>query len=301
MHPESLPREIEGQELSAAVASAESSTGARATRTNARATLAGRLWYWWSLFVAAMLLLIFGPPSITAALIMRRQHWVYPFALFGARNWLRLSGARVVVRGLEHIDPQCSYVFIANHRSFLDTATLFAHLDRRIGLLAKKELLKVPILGYGMGFCNILAIDRTNRESALRTMKAATDRLRAGVSFGVFAEGTRARPGQLLPFKKGGFYMAVAAGVAVVPVAIKHTDALMGKGTRVARPGTIEMVILPPIETEGMTDADVKQLAERTRAIVAEELGVVSGKEQGSLEAREDGAIGKPAKAGDRM
>ena len=220
-----------------------------------------------------MLLLIFGPPSITAALVARRHHWVYPFALFGARNWLRLSGTRVRVRGLEHLDPQRSYVFIANHRSFLDTATLFAHLDRRIGLLAKKELLKVPILGYGMGFCNILAIDRTNRESAFRTTKAATDRLRAGVSFGVFAEGTRARPGQLLPFKKGGFYMAVEAGVPIIPVAIKHTDALMGKGTGVARPGVIEMVILPPIETVGMTDEDVKPLSERTRALVAEELG----------------------------
>ncbi|HEX7956905.1 MAG TPA: lysophospholipid acyltransferase family protein [Pyrinomonadaceae bacterium] len=219
-----------------------------------------------------MLLLIFGPPFITAARVARRPHWVYPAALFGARTWLRLSGARVRVRGLENLDPQRAYVFIANHRSFLDTAALFYHLRRRIGILAKKELLKVPILGYGMGFVNILAIDRTNRESALRTTKAATDRLRAGVSFGVFAEGTRARPGGLLPFKKGGFYMAVAAGVPVVPVAIKNTDELMGKGTGVARPGTFEMVLLPPIETAGLTDADVKALTLRTHAAVAEEL-----------------------------
>ena len=68
--------------------------------------------------------------------------------------------------------------------------------------------------------------------------------------------------------------MAVEAGVPVVPVAFKNTDELMGKGTGVARPGTIEMVVLPPIETEGMTDADVKRLAERTRGAVAGELGV---------------------------
>ncbi|HYE14906.1 MAG TPA: lysophospholipid acyltransferase family protein, partial [Pyrinomonadaceae bacterium] len=105
------------------------------------------------------------------------------------------------------------------------------------------------------------------------TMKAATDRLRSGISFGVFAEGTRARPGQLLPFKKGAFYMARDAGVAVVPVAIKNTDALMGKGTGVARPGTIEMVLLPPIETAGVvTDEDVARLARRTNALIAEEL-----------------------------
>ncbi|HEX8115754.1 MAG TPA: 1-acyl-sn-glycerol-3-phosphate acyltransferase, partial [Pyrinomonadaceae bacterium] len=98
--------------------------------TAPRRTLAGRLWYWWSLFVAAMLLLIFGPPVITAALVARRPYWVYPFALFGARNWLRLSGVRVRVRGLENLDPRRSYVFIANHRSFLDTAMLFHDLGR---------------------------------------------------------------------------------------------------------------------------------------------------------------------------
>lgn len=249
------------------MAKAESSTAPRRT-------LAGRLWYWWSLFVAAMLLLVIGPPSITASLVAGRRHWLYPFALFGARNWLRLSGVRVRVRGLEHLDPRQSYVFIANHRSFLDTAMLFYHLRRRIGILAKKELLKVPILGYGMGFVNILAIDRTNRESAFRTTKAATDRLRAGISFGVFAEGTRARPGELLPFKKGGFYMAVEAGVPVVPVAMKYTDELMGKGTGVARPGTVEMVVLPPVETAGLAGEDVKRLTERTRTAIAEELAV---------------------------
>jgi 1-acyl-sn-glycerol-3-phosphate acyltransferase len=222
--------------------------------------------------VAAMLLLVIGPPSITVSLIAGRRHWLYPFALFGARNWLRLSGVRVRVRGLENLEPQRSYVFIANHRSFLDTAMLFYHLRRRIGILAKKELLKVPILGYGMGFVNILAIDRTNRESALRTTKAATDRLRAGISFGVFAEGTRARPGELLPFKKGGFYMAVEGGVPVVPVAIKYTDKLMGKGTGIARPGTAEMVVLPPIETTGLSGEDVKRLTERAHAAIAEEL-----------------------------
>lgn len=222
-----------------------------------------------------MLLLIFGPPAILSALVAGRREWVYPWALWGGRMWLRLSGARVSVSGLEHLDPRQSYVFIANHRSFLDTATLFCYVGRRVGLIAKKELLKVPILGYGMGFVNVLAIDRSNRERALRTMKTATDRLRAGVSFGVFAEGTRARPGQLLPFKKGGFYMAVEAQVAVVPVAIRNTDKLMGKGTGVARPGAIEMVVLPPIETKGLrTDEDVKGLTERTRALVAEELGL---------------------------
>ncbi len=130
-----------------------------------------------------------------------------------------------------------------------------------------------------MGYVNILAIDRSNRTRAIETMKAATDRLRAGVSYGVFAEGTRALPGRILPFKKGAFYMAAEAGVAVVPVAIKNTDVLMGKGTGVARPGTIEMVVLPPVETEGLkTDEEMRRLAESVNAMVADELGVERNK-----------------------
>lgn len=220
-----------------------------------------------------MLLLIFGPPVLLVAWLANRREWVYPIALWGGRQWLRLSGMRVRVRGLEQLDPRRTYIFTANHRSYLDTATLFAYLGRRIGLFAKKELLKVPILGFGMGFVNILAIDRSNRESAIATVRAATERIRSGVSYGVFAEGTRARPGQLLPFKKGAFYMAIETGVSVVPVAIKNTDVLMGKGTGVARAGTIEMVILPPIETTGLsTDEDVKRLSTEVRALVEEEL-----------------------------
>jgi 1-acyl-sn-glycerol-3-phosphate acyltransferase len=252
-------------------------TPARAVEssTRPRPRLSRKLFNWWSLTVAGLLLLIVGPPAILISWAAGRRHWLYPAALWGGRNWLRLSGMKIQVKGRENLDPARTYVFIANHRSYLDTATIFGHIGRRIGLLAKKELLRVPVLGYGMGYVNVMAIDRSNRESAIETARAAAERLRSGVSFAVFAEGTRAGRGELLPFKKGGFYMAMDAGVAVVPVAIKNTDELMGKGTGEARPGTIEMVILPPVETKGLsTDEDVRGLIERVHASIARELGV---------------------------
>ncbi len=225
--------------------------------------------------MAATLLLIFAPPVLLVAWLTGNRDLVYPWALFGARNWLRLSGMKVEVRGSEHIDPKQTYVFISNHRSYLDTATLFAYTGQRLGILAKKELLKVPILGYGMGYVNIMAIDRSNRERALQTTEAATTRIRSGRSFGVFAEGTRARPGEFLPFKKGAFYMAAQAGVPIVPVAIKNSDYLMGKGTGEARLGTIVMVILPPVSTAGVSsDDDVKLLLQRVHAMIGAELGM---------------------------
>ena len=123
--------------------------------------------------------------------------------VFGAGAWLRLSGVSVKVSGLELLESNETYVFVANHRSYLDTATLFIYTGRRIGLLAKKELLKVPVLGVGMGFVNIMAIDRSNRESAIRTADAAAKRIRSGISFGVFVEGTGQSPVSCCPLRKG--------------------------------------------------------------------------------------------------
>ena len=234
-----------------------------------------RLHYWWSLFLAGALLASLGPPILIYSWLVNKHELVYPWATLGARLWLKFSGVRIVVKGLEFLDPKQPYVFVANHRSYLDTATLFIYTGRRIGILAKKELLKVPVLGVGMGFVNVMAIDRSNRESAIRTTEAAAERIRSGISFGVFVEGTRAKPGELLPFKKGAFYMAQQAGVPVVPIAIKYSDELMGKGTGEAKSGTIEMVILPPVPTTNViTDDDINELIAGVRGSIAAELGL---------------------------
>jgi 1-acyl-sn-glycerol-3-phosphate acyltransferase len=234
-----------------------------------------RLHYWWSLFVAGALLGLLGTPILIIAWLLNKHDLVYPVAQFGGKNWLRLSGVQIKVTGLELLDPRQTYVFVSNHRSYLDTATLFVYLRRRIGLLAKKELLKVPVLGVGMGFVNVMAIDRSNLESAIRTTEAAAKRIKSGVSFAVFVEGTRALPGELLPFKKGAFYMAREAGVPVVPVAIRYSDELMGKGTGEAKSGTLEVVVMSPVETTSLsTDDDINQLITNVRASISEALGV---------------------------
>src|SRR5829696_5840880 len=245
----------------------EESSAIVESSTSGRRSFMRRLHYRWSLFVAGALLAICGPPILLFSWLVNKHDLVYPWAFFGARAWLLLSGVRVRVKGLELLDPKQAYVFVSNHRSYLDTAAMFICTGRRIGLLAKKELLKVPVLGVGMGFVNVMAIDRTNRESAIRTTEAAAQRIKSGVSFAVFVEGTRAKPGELLPFKKGAFYMARQAGVPVVPVAIKNSDVLMGKGTGEARSGTLEMVFLRPVETAGVvTDEDMNRLIAGVRA-----------------------------------
>src|ERR1043165_414108 len=248
-------------------------TTAQESNTPRRRSFVRRLHYWWSLFVAGALLGLLGPPILLFSWLVNKHELVYPWALFGAERGLRLSGVGVNVSGLDLLDPKRTYVFVSNHRSYLDTAAMFIYTGRRIGLLAKKELLKVPVLGVGMGFVDVMAIDRRNRENAIRTTEAAAKRIQSGVSFAVFVEGTRAKPGELLPFKKGAFYMARQAGVPVVPVAIRNSDVLMGKGTGEARAGTLEMVLLPPVETAGVEgDEAMNQLIASVRASIAAEL-----------------------------
>ena len=94
-----------------------------------------------------------------------------------------------------------------------------------------------------------------------------------GYSFGLFVEGTRGMPGELLPFKKGAFHLALQTGSPIVPVAIKNTDWMMGKRCGVAYAGEIEMTLLPPIETTGLNaDDDLMRLLTQTRKAIADEL-----------------------------
>ncbi|MFZ1701904.1 MAG: lysophospholipid acyltransferase family protein [Pyrinomonadaceae bacterium] len=239
---------------------------------NSKSRLAGKLRYGWSWFVAGLLLLFVAMPALLFLWLIRRRMWLYPLASWGAKTWLSACGATVMVTGTEHLDPDTTYVFASNHRSYLDTATLFFCAGRKMGLVAKKELLKAPVFGQGLSFVNIIAIDRSNPERAMASMKKARQVMEDGFSFGVFVEGTRAMPGELLPFKKGAFHLALQTGSPIVPVAIKNTDRMMGKRTGVAYAGEIEMTLLPPISTAGKTSDDVMDLLLETRKVIAIEL-----------------------------
>ena len=236
------------------------------------AGLDGKLRYWWCWAAASAMLLLVGIPSLLFLWLIKRRRALYPIAHWGARTWLSACGATLRVSGLENLDPDRQYVFAANHRSYLDTAALFVATGKLIGLVAKRELLKVPVLGQGMGFVNIIAVDRSNPERALRSMDKARSVVADGYSFGVFVEGTRAMPGELLPFKKGAFHLALQTQVPIIPVAIRNTDQMMPKKGGFSRPGEIHVTLLPPISTEGKTTDDVMELLLATRQAIYAEL-----------------------------
>lgn len=233
----------------------------------------GKLRYWWCWLVVGTIVLFVATPLLIFYRFRKKRDNFFGWCDWGARVWLKACGAKVRVTGREHLDENTSYVFVSNHRSYLDTATLYVFAGKRMGLVAKRELLKIPIFGYGMAIANVIAIDRSNPERAKASIDIARRIVSEGYSFGVFAEGTRAMPGELLPFKKGAIHLALQTKAPIVPVAFKNTDQLMGKKTGVVFPGTIDMVMLPPISTEGKNaKEDLMPLLVEARTAVANEL-----------------------------
>jgi 1-acyl-sn-glycerol-3-phosphate acyltransferase len=266
MHADIPSQKLMGQTVTERAAKSSTRRGPR---------IIGRLLFAWSWFVAGALVLFFTPPALIFGILFKRQDWIYWWANRGARWWLRLSGVKVNVTGREHLDPNQTYVFVANHQSYLDAAPIFAFTGRRMGMVAKKELLDAPLLGFGMGYVNVIAIDRSNRERAVETLKTVNERLRGGISFGVCPEGTRANPGEMLPFKKGAFHLAVQTGVPIVPIALKNADVLMGRGLAEAWPGTIDMVMMPPVETSWVKDdRDLDSLVDQVQRMIMKEMGI---------------------------
>jgi len=193
--------------------------------------------------------------------------FLYACGMFGARAAVRLAGVRVKREGLEHIDPQATYIFMCNHVSNLDPPVVVPALPRRTSVLVKKELFKIPILGRAMRMGSLVPVDRSNREAAIQSLRAAHEVMRAGINMTVFPEGTRSRDGKLLPFKKGPFYLAMESGVPVVPMTILNSYELMPKGQNYVLPGEVRVLFHSPLDPKAFEDKD--QLLEAVRNAIA--------------------------------
>lgn len=189
-----------------------------------------------------------------------------------AQVGLFLAGIRVRVRGLENIPPADSLVFMANHQSNFDIPLLLTHIPRPFGFLAKIELFRIPLFNWGMYRMNCIPIDRANRQAAVESLKQAAAKMHAGQSVMVFPEGTRSPDGALLPFKKGGFQLALQAGVPIVPVAINGTFNVMNKKTHRIKAGAVELQVFPPIDPTPLTEAEIPTLMETVRSQIASAL-----------------------------
>ncbi len=180
--------------------------------------------------------------------ITGRVDFLYAMAMKIATTSLWIAGIKVEMRGQDNVGAAGTYIFMCNHVSNLDPPSLIPKLPGRSSVLVKKELFRVPLLGRAMRLGNLVPVDRSNREAAIRSVQEGIKVLKSGVHMTIFPEGTRSRDGRLLPLKKGPFYLAMESGVPIVPVTISGTEKLMPKGAAVIHAGRVVLTFHPPLD-----------------------------------------------------
>ena len=211
---------------------------------------------------------IVSPPGILIALLFSVKGHLYVLGHIGVRIGMALSGIRYRLAGAEHLPLGRAAVYCANHESNVDPPVLFDALHPRMHILYKHEIDRIPILARAFRLGGFIPIDRRNKESALRSIEAGAASIRSGNSFLIFPEGTRSRTTDLLPFKKGGFIMAIKAQAPIVPVAVTGARDAMRKGSAKIRPVTVSIRVGRPIETAGLDVEDRDLVIDRVRRAI---------------------------------
>ncbi len=217
-------------------------------------------------YVAVSLyVLVVAPPAMLIAILFGAKNHLYVLGHIGVQLGLMLSGIRYRVEGRENVPVGRAAVFCANHQSNVDPPVLFDALHPRMHILYKAEIEAIPILARAFRYGGFIPVDRRNKEAALRSIEAGAESIRAGNSFLIFPEGTRSKTAEMLPFKKGGFIMAIKAQAPIVPVAVQGGRDAMQKGSAIIRPVTVRIRVGPPIETAGIDLASRDQVIAATR------------------------------------
>jgi 1-acyl-sn-glycerol-3-phosphate acyltransferase len=230
-------------------------------------------YHWWrTVFflipAIALYTIVLGTLSLTSSLFQKTGY----FAHWCARTWSRLilatTGVRVEVAGLDRLDRNTTYVFVSNHQSIYDTPILFWSLPYQLRIIAKESLGNFPFLGWHLRRTGHMLVDR-RRPDRTKIFGWASRLTSNGLSLMVYPEGTRSRDGRVGRFKGGSFYLALQAGLPVVPISVVGSRHVMLKGRLTTYPGNVKLVVHDPIDTGGMADADAREFAERVRRIIA--------------------------------
>jgi 1-acyl-sn-glycerol-3-phosphate acyltransferase len=225
--------------------------------------------------IRALLLVLFWIVSIPLAalvgfpwtIISRKIDFLYNTAMKIARAGVRLTGVKVEIVGLDRFDNQGTYIYMCNHVSNIDPPIAIPAIPKRTSVLVKQEVFRIPVLATAMRMGQLVPVDRTDRDSAIKSLRRAQEVMASGVNMAVFPEGTRSKTGELLPFKKGPFYMALESGVPIVPMTILGTRAIWPKGRFAIHPGTATVVFHPPIDPKQYPGRE--ELVEAVRQSIA--------------------------------
>ena len=212
--------------------------------------------------------IVLGTFSLTSSLFDSRGY----FAHWCARTWswliLKTTRVRVDVRGLEQLVPGRTYVFVSNHQSIYDIPILFWSLPFQLRIIAKESLGRFPFLGWHLRRTGHMLVDRSRPDRAA-IFRWAGSLTTNGLSLIVFPEGTRSRDGRVMRFKGGSFYLALEAGLPIVPLSVTGSRHVMLKGRLATYPGDVQLTVHAPIDTSSLAGTDPRAFGERVRQIVS--------------------------------
>jgi 1-acyl-sn-glycerol-3-phosphate acyltransferase len=221
------------------------------------------------LFLLALLTLVIGVPAILLGLLVpgrsrkgRIFRWVTK-----SYSWVavRLFGVTLETRGLSRVERAKPYVFMSNHASHIDSPALALSIPHPLHWVFKKELSRIPVFGWVLLSLGQIMVDRTDAAQARDALVAAASGLSGNNSVLIYPEGTRSRDGKLKPLKKGGFFLAVRAGLPIVPVRVTGSRDVVPSGSLAVRPGRVVVELFDPIPTAGLSDPDIPDLMAKVR------------------------------------
>ncbi len=221
------------------------------------------------LLVSVLVTILIAIVAFVTLPFNKNERLYHGISRFWSRSLLRICGVRVVLHGSEHIDRACSYIYASNHASMFDIPVVVAGLPDNIRLVYKKELERIPVFGWGLRWGSYIGIDRGRGSEARKSLHEAVEKIRRGASVLLFVEGTRTADGNLQPFKRGAFNLAARAGVPVIPLTINGTYRIVPKHSLRIRPGTVHLILAPPITVTGKGEKETEQLLmERVRSAI---------------------------------
>ncbi len=221
--------------------------------------------------------LVLGLLTMIVAWLPPRRRWAFAVTRLWAAGLLAASGVRLVTRRGAGPDPAASCVYLANHQSLFDIPALLRAVPGRFRFVAKQSLFRIPVFGWALRAAGFVSVDRDDRAAARQSLAAAEVGLRAGGSILLFPEGTRSTGETLLPFKRGGFLLALRTGLPVVPVGIRGTRAVQPRGRYSIQPGVVEVRFGAPIDVTRYGIRRKQELIAEVRRQLAELAGLGVG------------------------
>jgi 1-acyl-sn-glycerol-3-phosphate acyltransferase len=212
--------------------------------------------------------LIAGPFLLLHAWITGNPNLLYHAGVSGAYVVSRMVGMRTIVEGREKI-PAGTCLFLANHTSFVDPVPIMWAIPRRLGVLLKKSLFSIPLIGWAFRLTNFVPVERGNKQSGIASVDLAAERMKQGMSFLAYPEGTRSYDGRLLPFKKGVFIVAIKARAQIVPMVLAGAQRIAPKGSLRISAGEVIIRFGDPIEASAYAIDQRGELAKRVRAAMS--------------------------------